>query len=245
MNVLLAKLPVVNTKTNKIVLTSIPRDFYIYVPAYDMKDSLTALGTVDSDISKEALEKLFDIKIDYTINLYTNSLVDVVDTIGGVEFCSGGSFVTTHDLNLGSYEDKGEKLYVSKGCKTYNGKEALAIARERLHISNGDRARQDNCRQILINIGKKLASYTTLTNYNDILESFDGLYTSNVNKTVITNLIKSFISNPNYTIIEQSVDGVDGHGIGRLGSSLVWTLEPKMNTVNNASNQIKQIMNEE
>ena len=62
----------VNTKTNKIVLTSIPKDFYIYVPAYDMKDSLTALGTVDPDISKEALEKLFDIRIDYTINLYTN-----------------------------------------------------------------------------------------------------------------------------------------------------------------------------
>ena len=234
----------INTKTHKIVLTSIPRDYYIDVPAYGRKDSLTALGTVDPEISKEALEKLFNTKIDYTLNLYTESLVKVVDTIGGVEFCSNSSFYTTHDMTLGSYSDKGKKLYVPKGCKTYNGLEALAIARERVHLAGGDRARQDNCRQILINIFKSMASTTTLTNYGEILDSFDGLYTSNINKKALTNLIKSVISNPNYEIIEQSVDGRDGKGIGRLGSMEVWTLTPYMNTVNAASSKINEVLNE-
>ncbi len=234
----------INTKTQKVVLTSIPRDFYIDIPAYGMKDSLTALGTVDPEISKEALENLFDIKIDYMINLYTESLVKVVDTIGGVEFCSNSNFYTSHDMTLGSYDDYGEKLYVTRGCRTYNGLEALAIARERVHIKNGDRARQDNCRQILINVVKKLASITTLTNYEEVLNSFEGLYTTNINKKAITNLIKIGINNPNFEIIEQSVDGVDGKGTGRLGTGIVWTLEPKMDTVENASNKIKEIMNE-
>lgn len=234
----------INTKTHKIVLTSIPRDFYIDVPRYGTKDSLTALGTVDPEISKEALEKLFNTKIDYTLNLYTESLVKVVDTIGGVEFCTNTSFYTTHDLNLGSYEDEGEKLYVSRGCKTYSGLEALAIARERVHLAGGDRDRQNNCRKILINIFKSLASTTTLTNYGDVLSSFDGFYTSNINKKTLTNLIKSFIDNPNYEIIEQSVDGVDGKGIGRLGTMEVWTLTPKMDTVNSASTKINEVINE-
>ena len=234
----------INTKTHKVVLTSIPRDFYIDVPRYGNKDSLTALGTVDPEISKEALEKLFNTKIDYTLNLYTESLVKVVDTIGGVEFCTNSSFYTTHDMNLGSYDDNGKKLYVPRGCKKYNGLEALAIARERKHLAGGDRARQDNCRQILINVFKSLASTTTLTNYDAVLNSFDGFYTANINKKTLTNLIKSVIDNPNYEIIEQSVDGVDGKGIGRLGSMEIWTLTPKMDTVNRASDKINEVLNE-
>ncbi|MBQ3308082.1 MAG: LCP family protein [Bacilli bacterium] len=236
----------VNTKTHKIVLTSIPRDFYIYVPEYDMKDSLTALGNVDPKVPREALESLFQTKIEFNIDLYTESLVKVVDTIGGVEFCTNKGFTTTHDLTLGSYDDYGEKLVVEAGCHTYNGLETLAIARERKHIQNGDRARQDNCRQLLINIGKKIASTINLTNYNDYLNSFDGIYTSNMNKTTITNFIKELMNNPNFEIIEQSVDGVDGLGIARQGMwGEVWTLEPKMYTVENASNVINSILNEE
>ena len=233
----------INTKTNKIVLTSIPRDYYIYVPDYDMNDSLTALGTVDPEISKRALERLLNTKIDYVLNIYTESLVKVVDALGGVEFCSNSSFYTTHDMTLGSYEDNNRKLYVSKGCRQYNGLEALAIARERLHYSSGDRARQENCRKILISILKKMASTTTLTNYNEVLSSFDGLYTSNINKRVITNLVKSVLDNPNYDIIEQSLDGYDGKGIGRLGSGEVWAMRPNEKTVNSASVKINEVLN--
>ena len=233
----------INTKTHKMVLTSIPRDYYIEIPSYNnIKDSLTSLGAVDPEITKEALEKLFNTKIDYNVNLYTTSLVKVVDTIGGVEFCSNTSFYSDHDMTLGSYEDKGKKLYVKKGCHTYTGIEALTIARERVNIQGGDRARIDNCRQIFINIFKSLASTTTLTNYSEILDSFDGLYTTNINKKILTNLVKSFIENPNYEIIEQSVDGVDGKGTNRLGVGGLWTLTPKMDTVNKASEQINNVL---
>ena len=235
----------INTNTHKIVLTSIPRDFYFEIPAYDnKKDSLTSLGAVDPKISREALEKLFNTKIDYDVNLYTTSLVKVVDAIGGVEFCSKTSFYTDHDMTLGSYEDKGKKAYIKKGCYNYNGLEALAIARERVNIPGGDRARIENCRQIFINIFKSLMSTTTLTNYGNILDSFEGLYTTNINKKTLTNLIKSFIDNPNYEIIEQSVDGVDGKGPNRYGVEGLWTLTPKMDTVNKASDKINEVLKE-
>lgn len=235
----------VNTKTNKVLLTSIPRDYYVDVPAYKMKDTLMCLGSLDSEVSKEALEKLFDTKIDYTVNLNTTSLVDVVDSIGGVEFCSDYDFTTTHALVLDTYDDKGKnKLHVPKGCDTYNGLEILAIARERNAFPGRDRYRQKNCRQILINIAKKLASTTTLSNYNEVLASFNGLYTTDMNDKVVKKLIKSVLDGNTYEIIEQSVDGTDGVGIGHLGTQESWIITPDMNTVNDASKQIKKVLNE-
>ena len=234
----------INTKTKKIVLTSIPRDYYINVPAYNMKDTLMCLGSLDSEVSKEALEDLFNTKIDYSINLNTTSLVNVVDSVGGVTFCSDYDFYTTHPMVLDTYNDTGRKLHVTKGCREYNGIETLAIARERNAFPGRDRYRQKNCRQILLNITKKLASTTTLTNYTEVLSSFDGLYTTNMNDKVIKHLIKTYIDDPNFEIIEQSVDGTDGLGIGHLGAQESWIMEPDMNTVNEASKKINEVINE-
>ncbi len=235
----------INLKTKKVILTSIPRDYYIDVPAYNMKDTLMCLGSLDSEISKEALEKLFNTKIDYTINLNTNSLVNVVDTLGGIEFCSDLEFTTTHALVTDTYNDSvGKKLHVTKGCKNYNGTEILAIARERMALPGRDRYRQKNCRQILITIAKKIASISSLTNYNEILNSFDGLYTTDMNDKVVKNIIKKVIEDPNFEIIEQSVDGTDGIGVGHLGTSEAWIMTPSMDTVNTASSKINNLLNE-
>ena len=235
----------VNTKTKKVVLTSIPRDYYVDVPQYNMKDTLMCLGSLDSEVSKEALENLFNTKIDYTINLNTTSLVNIVDSIGGVNFCSDYDFTTTHSLVLDTYNDStGKKLHVTKGCREYNGIETLAIARERNAFPGRDRYRQKNCRQILINITKKLASTTTLSNYDEVLKSFDGLYTTDMNDKVIKQLIKTYINDPNFEIIEQSVDGTDGLGIGHLGTQESWIMNPDMNTVNPASDKINQVLKE-
>ena len=233
----------VNLNTHKIVLTSIPRDYYIDVPAYNMKDTLMCLGSLDSEVSKEALEKLFDIKIDYTVNFNTTSLVNIVDAVNGVDFCSDYDFTTTHALVTNTYDDtKGKKLHVNKGCKTYNGTEILAIARERNAFPGRDRYRQKNCRQILINIAQKLASATTLTNYTEVLNSFDGLYTTDMNDKTLKSLIKSALENKNFEVVEQSVDGTDGIGIGHLGTQESWIMNPDMNTVNAATTEIKKVL---
>ena len=235
----------VNTKSKKIVLTSILRGYYIDVPAYNIKDTLMCLGSLDSEVSKEALEKLFDTDIDYTFNVNTNSLVTVVDTLGGVEFCSDYDFTTTHVLTTDTYNDtNGKKLYVSKGCKNYNGKEILAISRERLNLKNNERGRIENSRKILLSIGKKTLSGSTLTNYSDVLNSYSGLYTTDMNKKTITNLFKSLIENyDDYEIIEQYVDGTDGTGMGHLGTQEVGVTVPDMNQVNSASKKIKEVLN--
>lgn len=234
----------VNTKKKQIVLTSVLRGYYIDVPAYNIKDTLMCLGSLDSDVSKEALEELFDIDIDYTLNINTNSLVNVVDTLGGVEFCSDYDFTTTHVLTTNTYDDKtGTKLNVSKGCKNYNGKEILAISRERLNLKNNERGRINNCRKILLSVARKTLSGSTLSNYTEILNSYSNLYTTDMNKKTVTNLFKSLIENYNdYEIIEQYPDGIDGKGMGHLGTQEVGVTFPDMNQVNAASKKIKEVL---
>ena len=230
----------VNTDTHEVVLTSLARDLYLYVPAFETKDTLTNLGSADPNNTIEALEKLLDIKIDYSVNLYTESLVKIVDSIGGVEFCTDFPFYTTHDTKLGSYDDYGEKVYVAKGCHTYDGLDTLAIARERIKLVGKGVTREDNCRQILVNIMKKLAKQTTLTNYSQTLDSFNGLYSTNINKAMITNLIKEVINDPNFNIIEQNLTGEDGMSEGRYGGE-VWTNTPTEERIKEVSDTIKKV----
>ena len=107
-----------------------------------------------------------------------------------------------------------------------------------------DRYRQKNCRQILISIAKKIASTSSLKNYDEILKSFDGLYTTDMNDKVVKNLIKKVLEDPNFEIIEQSVDGTDSIGVGHLGTQEAWIMTPSMDTVNDASNKINKLLKE-
>jgi LCP family protein required for cell wall assembly len=234
----------INTKTKKILTTSILRGYYIDVPAYNTKDTLMCLGAYDSNVSKEAIEKLLDTKIDYVVNVNTNSLVDIVDTIGGVEFCTDYEFTTTHILTTETYNDKyGQKLYVAKGCREYSGIEALAIARERLHLRNNERGRIENCQKIISGIIKKSLNTTTLLNFDEVLNSYSGLYTTDMNRNVITKLMKSYISDyDKYEITSINLDGTDGTALGHLGSVEVGVTFPDENQVKEASQKIKEVL---
>ena len=93
-----------------------------------------------------------------------------------------------------------------------------------------------------MNIAKKLASTTTLTNYDQVIASFDGLYTTDLNDKTIKQLIKTALEDANFEIMEQSVDGTDGIGIGHLGTQEAWIMTPSMDTVNAASKKINQVL---
>ena len=65
-----------------------------------------------------------------------------------------------------------------------------------------------------------------------------------MNDKVVKNIIKKVIEDPNFEIIEQSVDGTDGIGVGHLGTSEAWIMTPSMDTVNTASSKINSLLNE-
>lgn len=235
----------INTITHKMLITNIPRDYYIPTVGYKYKDSLMVMGVLGDDTVIKSIESYFGITIDYKINLYTENLVDIVDEIGGIEFCSDFAFTTTHALVQGTYDDRqGKKLRVKKGCQNLNGIETLTVARERLAYESGDRQRQVNCGKIMVSILKKIANLTTLTNYTSILDSFSNFYKTNINRNTAVVLIRNVINNGGYEIIQQSVDGEGGKEPLRQNTSFSDILYPDEETVKKASEKINEIINE-
>lgn len=234
----------VNMKTHRAVLTSIPRDYYIEVAGKDGRyDKLSFMNAYGADVNKESLEKLFGTTIDYSLTINTDSLVTVVDHLGGIEFCSDYDFTTTHALVNNTYNDAGRKLHVRKGCQQLNGIETLTVARERNAFPGRDRVRQENCQKIILSIFKKLVSTDTILHYNETLNTLGSLYDTDIPKEIITDIVKDILSNGNnWNIQTQSVDGVDGHDKVHLSNMVDWVMYPNEETVTAASNTIQETL---
>ncbi len=236
----------VNTETNRILLTSIPRDYYFELDGYNgSKDKLSFMKPYGIETISNSLENLLNIDIDYYFKINTTGLVTVINEIGGINFCSDYDYITTHALVMGTYDDtKGKKLHVTKGCQYINGIEALTIARERKKLQGGDRARQENCRKIFMAILNKLNNVNTVTNYTGILDSFNGLYETSLPKSAFSNIAKTTINNKGkWKIEEQSVDGQDGKDYIKLTKYTDWVMYPDMQTVEKAGKKINRIIN--
>lgn len=235
----------VNKDTRKVLLTSIPRDYHVPIAGKGMSDNLSYAGVWGINTSMKTVENIIDEDINYYVKVNTDSLVGIVDTLGGIEFCSNKSFTTTHALVKGTYNDtKGPKLSVAKGCKKYSGIEILTIARERVALAGGDRARQENCQQIIIKIANKMASAGSLANLNKILDSISKLYTTNVPQELIQEISKDVIAGNKWTFDQQSVNGSDSKGKVHLGTVDDYIMLPSVPSVDKAKLKIREVMNE-
>lgn len=230
----------VNEKKSKILLTSIPRDYHIDVYGKNEQDNLNYHGVWGITTTMKSLEQLFDTEINYYIKINTTSLVELVDMLGGIEYCSDYEFTTTHSLVLNTYKDNKQKLYVKKGCKKYNGIEILTIARERLNIPGGDATRQENCRKILMSIINKILNFDSLTKYNELLDNVSNLYTTNISKEKITDIIKKTLENNDWNIDTVQVTGTISKGYVHLSNYVDYITIPNYDSVEIAKNKINE-----
>ena len=172
----------VNPKTGQILLTSIPRDYEIYLSDYDNAvDKLTHTGFIDTDTTIKAEEDLLDIKIDHYVKINFSTVTQFIDAIGGIDVYSEYEFTPV----------KKKDWTVKKGMNHMNGKEALAFARERKSFIDGDIQRIKNQQAVFEAIIKKSAnSKTLLLNYSKILSSLKKYFEMSFNSSEVKSLIK-------------------------------------------------------
>lgn len=229
----------INPETHKILITTIPRDYYVMVHGQTgLKDKLTHAGIYGLDTSRKTVEDLFDIKIDYSIKIGFNSVVELVDLVGGVDIDS--------DTEFDSYHMKG--WHVKKGINHMDGKKALAYARERYAYRTGDRHRIQNQEQVLEAVLKKLSkSKTLLTKYEKILDSISKFYKTTIPKEYITLLIKDQLTNmEEWEIENMTVSGSDlvtnTHTSPKLKR---YVMVPYEKDVKKVTERINEILDEE
>lgn len=231
----------VNIKDHKILLTAIPREYYIEVAGKEGRyDSLNSISTYDSNTSKESLEKLLNIEIDYNIKIDSSNIVSIVDYLNGIEFESDKSFETTKSISLDPYTQDGKKLKIKKGKQRLDGIETLTLARETKAFENGEIVRHENCIKITEAIANKILSTKALFHYNETLNNINTLYTTNIPKNLAEKLVKETLDN-DWKIEIQSVNGEEGYEPIHLSSIYGNIIYPDYDSVEQAKNNINEI----
>ncbi len=176
-------LMVINPVTKQVLLLNTPRDYYIPNPAGNgALDKLTHCGLYGPDCSMEALEDLYDTQIHYYGQINFTGFETLIDAVGGVTIYSDQSF-TARDTKI------------VKGENHLNGAQALDFSRERYHVSGGDNGRGKNQMKVITAVIEKMTSGTTvLANYADILESLGGTFTTDLEMSDISALVKMQLS---------------------------------------------------
>ena len=195
----------VNPKTRKILITSIPRDYYVELPSKDSMDKLTHSGLYGVQETVGAVEELLGIEINYYAKVNYSTITKLVDAIGGIDIDSPYTF-TTHGM---------EEYYTFyEGYNHLDGSMALAYSRERQSWVDGDMRRNENQQLILeAIIDKATGSTTILTDYTSILGAIKGNLETDMSKSDMASLVKMQLKDMSgWTIEKQAIKGEPDSG---------------------------------
>ena len=224
----------VNTKTHEVLLTSIPRDYYVTLHSKGAKDKLTHSGIYGINETVTTVEDLLDIDINYYVRVNFTTVIELVNTLGGIEVYS-------------DYDFDAQGYHFNKGYNTLNGKEALAFSRERHSFASGDNQRVKNQQAVIQAIMKKvLNSETLLTRYTSILDSLEGCFQTNVEQSEISDLVKDQLNNmSSWTIKSNALTGSGSYGSTySMGSTQLYIMLPNETSVENAKDKINSVLDE-
>lgn len=232
----------IDPKNKKILLTSIPRDYYVQLHGTNgYKDKLTHSGIYGIQMTKNTLEDLFDIKIDYTIKVGFQSVIQLVDTLGGIDIDSDASF-KSHCGDGGAI-----KTDVVKGINHFNGGQALSYARERYAYKTGDNHRVQNQQQVLEAIINKITiDKSLLKRYDKILDSLKETYRTDIPSSYIRLLVNNELDNMSgWTIERQQVSGSGSMDrTYSMPSVKLWVMVPDMSSVKKCTDNILKYFEE-
>lgn len=161
-------LVMVDPTTNSMTTVAVPRDSYVPNPALNNgSDKLTHLGNNGVDNSVLGLEETFGIEIDYYAKANFQSLIHIVDALGGIDVDVKIDF-TEQDENR-SFK-KSDVITLKKGMQHLNGKEALAYSRHRKTEGYGNTGREQAQQQIIKAIMKKLTTPEGISKVNALMD---------------------------------------------------------------------------
>lgn len=188
----------VNPKTGTILMTSIPRDYYVELvcPEDDPElacpegssDKLTHSGLMGVKSTEETIEKALGININYNVRINFSSVVNLVDALDGIDL----------DIKKGEEVDifyVNSQPGLSVGKHHVDGETALAFARERHAYLDGDNQRVRNQQKVFKAIFKRIVSPKMITNYGKFMDALAVAFDTNLSGDEISNFVKYELNN--------------------------------------------------
>lgn len=227
----------VNPTTHQILLVTTPRDYYVEIPGISggMKDKLTHAGNYGVDVSIDTLEELYQVSIPFYARLNFTSFINIIDILGGVDVESEYAFTTGTDA--------GAVVEIQEGTNHLDGQEALAFARERHALVDGDNQRGKNQEALITAMIKKMVSPSMIVKAADILDEAADSVETNMSMKQIRALIKQQLSDhSDWQIYSMAADGIGGQEMCySTGSQYLYVTIPNEDTVAEIADMINKV----
>lgn len=184
-----------DTKSNKAVMFSIPRDLWVEIPGYGYSkvNATTAYGDQDKfsqsgyppagmGLLAKTINNHFEMPIDYYAKVNYGAFRDAVNAVGGIEVnIQSTDKRGLYDPNISKAE--GGPLKLANGVQKLDGQTALNLARARGNppgdgrfpygFERSDFTRTQHQRQMLLALKEKGSSSSVISNPLKIGELFD------------------------------------------------------------------------
>ena len=223
----------VNPLDHRILLTTTPRDYFVYIPGIsgEERDKLTHAGVYGVRTSMKTLEDLYDIGISDYIRINFDSLIQLVDALGGIDVNSEVSF------SSGDY-------YFHEGINHMDGEQALVYCRSRYQFGSGDNQRGKNQMQVLTAILDKLQSPELLKNPSEVLDVVGrSMQTSFTSDEIAEVIAWQLDSGHGWDIGRQAVTGTgDSQQTFSMKGTDLYVMWPDEDSVQAASDKMKELL---
>lgn len=180
-----------DTKGGALKFVSIPRDTAVNVGYSPKKiNQYYAAAENNGKDGVEALlagvEKILGYRVDSYALFDVDVFVELVDTIGGVEF----------DVPIDmDYDDPGQDLYihVKKGFQKLNGYDTMCVFRYRSTYANGDIGRLDVQHDLLKAMTKQLLTLGNIPNIKKLVDIYEENVTTDLSAGNVMYYIQEFL----------------------------------------------------
>lgn len=192
----------IDTRHQKIKLTSFMRDMYVQIPGYSPNRVNVAYSLGGPPLAVQTLESNFGVDIDRFVIIDYDHFEDIIDTLGGVEM-----EITKDEADLiNRYSGESSSKRLTGGTHTLTGKQARYYSRIRA-IGN-DQARTERQRKVVTSLVNKLKQSDLFT-INNALSKILNMITTNINVNEMLALAGNAMTYLSYPV-EQNRIPVEG-----------------------------------
>jgi LCP family protein required for cell wall assembly len=199
-----------------VSMISIPRDFWVPIASYGYQKIDVAYEVGGIALARSTVERLFGVKIDYYAWVGLNGLVQVIDTLGGVDV------TVQHPILDEMYPDDLNsqdpyaffRLYIPAGPQHLDGTTALQYVRSRHGDLQSDFGRSARQQQVLLAIKSRVQTMSVISRVPQLVSDMQGSVKTDLPAPAVLQLAALARKVPPETIHQQVLSAPDFASLG-------------------------------
>ncbi len=186
-------LATVNPQTFTVSLTSIARDSYVDISCNGSRQKINAARGISRQCLMDTVSDVMGVDIDYYMEVNFQGVVDIVDAVGGITINNPVEFVGQDASGIrGDYT-----VLVPAGEVVADGQMALAFARERHAMPNGDFDRQQHQQEVIAAIVERLLTINDVNKAIKVMEAAGDNFSTNLSLNQLTGIFNYLVNHTN------------------------------------------------